>query len=166
MAAYENPTQSIRHTRVLLEIVFPLPRTYVWHAFTQKMSDWMPKDFYILSTSQKMVFQTRVGGQVYETGDRGESFTWFQVAALVPQKHVSLVGHLFPSWGGPGVSFITIDLTEAGSGCKFQLDDQVLGHIVQGTEVIWKIGWEELLSKHFSNYLKNDQSQGDKDLLL
>ncbi|CAM2070451.1 SRPBCC domain-containing protein [Sulfidibacter corallicola] len=151
----EDRPSVIRHATIELEVHFPSERGEVWNTLTNHMPRWIPKTYYSLPTSKRMVFERKIGGNVYEAGDHGSGLVWFQITAMIPDTHIAFKGYLFPAWGGPGVSFLTFDLSQTTSGCKLLLTDQAIGVITADTENTWRNGWKDLITNHLYPYLIN-----------
>jgi len=43
----------------------------VWKAFTGDVNLWWPKDFYVTESPQRIVFEVRPGGRLYEDLGKG-----------------------------------------------------------------------------------------------
>ncbi len=59
----ETPITSATH-RLSLEIA--KPHVAVWKAFTGDIHSWWPKDFYVTTSPQRIVFEVKPGGRLYE----------------------------------------------------------------------------------------------------
>jgi hypothetical protein len=63
-----SPLTSATH-RLSLEIA--KPQAAVWKAFTREIQSWWPKDFYATESPQRIVFEVKPGGRLYEDSGKG-----------------------------------------------------------------------------------------------
>ena len=63
-----------------------------------------------------MVFEGKVGGQMYEDYGSGQGLVWYQVITIKANEELELAGTLTPRFGGPGQSYATWLLTDKKDG--------------------------------------------------
>jgi uncharacterized protein YndB with AHSA1/START domain len=68
MAKKTGSITSATH-RLTLEIA--KPQAAVWKAFTDEVQSWWPKDFYATGSPQRMIFEIKPGGRLYEDSGNG-----------------------------------------------------------------------------------------------
>jgi hypothetical protein len=64
----ETPITSATY-RLTLDIA--KPHAAVWQGFTRDVQAWWPKDFYAGPSPQRMVFELKPGGRLYEDAGDG-----------------------------------------------------------------------------------------------
>lgn len=85
----ESPIGAATH-RLTLEI--ERPHATVWKSFTGEIQSWWPRDFYATRVPQRMVFEIKPGGRLYEDAGDGNGLVWYQIIALDAPHSISLAG--------------------------------------------------------------------------
>ena len=68
--------------------------------FTQDMASWWPAEHHILQAPLKeMVFDARVGGDIYDVGTDGSECRWGRVLAYDPPSRIVFGWKVSPQWG-------------------------------------------------------------------
>src|SRR4030095_5784962 len=95
--------------RLSLEIA--KPQAAVWKAFTAKIHSWWPKDFYVTESPQRIVFEVKPGGRLYEDSGKGNGLVWYHVIALNAPNSITLAGFIAPPFGGPATSLLNVSFS-------------------------------------------------------
>ena len=88
-------TQTSVHTDVVVKA--PLERAF--KVFTEEMASWWNPEHHILSGElEKMVFEPRVGGRIYDVGTDGSECIWARVLAFEPPHRLVFSWDISPRW--------------------------------------------------------------------
>jgi len=110
----------------MIHITFDIqaPRSYVWHCLLQKTSMWWTKDFFSSQHTKKMVFDSKIGGLLYEDFGHNEGVVWAEIVELKSPEHITLRGNLSAEYGGPNISFDRIEIETTGDEtCRFHFKE-------------------------------------------
>ena len=76
-------------TAVTQSIVVEAPVERAFAVFTEDMASWWPPEHHLLTGNlAAMVFEPRVGGDVYDVGEDGTRCRWARVLAYEPPRRV------------------------------------------------------------------------------
>jgi uncharacterized protein YndB with AHSA1/START domain len=76
-------------TSVTKSIVVNAPVERAFDVYTQQMQTWWPPDHHLLDAPlERMVFEPRVGGRIYDVGTDGSECQWSRVLAYEPPMRV------------------------------------------------------------------------------
>ena len=121
----EVPITSATH-RLSLDIARPQP--VVWKAFTDEIHSWWPKDFYATESPQRIVFEMKPGGRLYEDSGKGNGLVWYHVIALDAPNSVTMSGFIAPPFGGPATSLLNVSFSAKGkSATAMEVTDSTFG---------------------------------------
>ena len=91
-------TQQVE-TSVRKTITVAAPQQRAFDVFTQDMMSWWPTEHHILQSELvAMVFEPRVGGQIYDQGADGSECHWGRVLAYEPPQRVIFSWQVTPQW--------------------------------------------------------------------
>ena len=80
-------------------IVVDSPIERAFAVFTEDMESWWPKDHHILQAPlARMVFEPRVGGEIYDVGTDGSECHWARVLAYEPPRRVVFSWDISLQW--------------------------------------------------------------------
>lgn len=129
-------------------------RGTVWDALVNRTADWWPSDFHTSRETKAFRIEPFPGGRVYEDAGEGRGTLWFTVSMIEAPEVLRLSGVLFPGFGGPATSLVTIRLVGEGLHCRLELEDALFGAIGAnaGEEVL--SGWREIFEQHFKRYVE------------
>lgn len=86
-------------TSVNASIVVDAPVDDAFKVFTEDMASWWPAEHHILQAPLKeMVFEPRVGGDVYDVGTDGSECRWGRVLAYDPPSRVVFAWMVSTTW--------------------------------------------------------------------
>ena len=92
-------TMPATDTAVRESIVVDAPMERAFSVFTDGIVTWWPPEHHILEAElAEMVFEPRVGGQVYDRGVDGSECRWARVLAYEPPHRVVLSWDISPQW--------------------------------------------------------------------
>ncbi|MBC8089279.1 MAG: SRPBCC domain-containing protein [Phycisphaerae bacterium] len=151
---HSAPNQAAGLLTVQLEISIAAPASRVWHALTNDVNSWWPRDFLASVNPQTITLTAQLGGQLIERGEHGGGVVWYTVYALVPGKSIDLVGQLSPVFGGPAQSLLRLELTEQGQHTVFALTDAVVGNIGPRTAEMNESGWRAIFEHSFRPFVE------------
>ena len=78
-------TMQMTDTSVRTSIVVDVPQERAFSVFTEDMASWWPPDHHLLEGElAEMVFEPRVGGDIYDRGVDGSECHWAGVLAFDP----------------------------------------------------------------------------------
>jgi uncharacterized protein YndB with AHSA1/START domain len=80
-------------------IVVDAPIERAFAVFTEDMESWWPKEHHILQAPlARMVFEPRVGGEIYDIGADGSECHWARVLAYEPPHRVVFSWNISLQW--------------------------------------------------------------------
>ncbi len=86
-------------TAVTTSTVVDAPVERAFAVFTEDIGSWWPKDHHILQAPlARMVFEPRVGGEVYDVGTDGSECHWARVLAYEPPNRVAFSWNISLQW--------------------------------------------------------------------
>ncbi|HEV3328848.1 MAG TPA: SRPBCC family protein [Acidimicrobiales bacterium] len=86
-------------TSVALDIIVDAAQRTAFETFTTGIGSWWPPEHHILEgTLDKMVFEPKVGGHVYDVATDGSECRWSRVLAYEPPARVVFSWDISPSW--------------------------------------------------------------------
>jgi uncharacterized protein YndB with AHSA1/START domain len=138
----ETPITSATH-RLTLEIAKPHPA--VWKAFTANIHSWWPKDFYVTESPQRIVFEVKPGGRLYEDSGKGNGLVWYHVIAVDAPNSITMSGFIAPPFGGPATSLLNVSFSAKGkSATAMEVTDSTFGCLgdTSATEEGWRLLFE------------------------
>jgi uncharacterized protein YndB with AHSA1/START domain len=137
--------------RLTLEIA--KPHAAVWQAFTDEIHSWWPKDFFATETPQRMVFEVKPGGRLYEDAGDGNGLVWYHVIALDAPHSISLAGFVAPPFGGPATSLLRVMFSAQGkSATVMEVTDSTFGCL--GDLATTAEGWRQLFENGFKTWIE------------
>ncbi len=151
MATHGAKIMETRAIQIELEIPIEASRERVWDALTNEVNDWWLPDFRVSGKPERVVFEPRVGGGLYEDAGNGAGLLWFTVVSLKPQESMHLVGQICPPFGGPATAMLYLVLEERGSETLLKITNALVGHVsddaVDSIESGWRYLYEQGLKK-------------------
>lgn len=146
----ESPLAAATH-RLTLEI--GKPHATVWKSFATEVHSWWPRDFYATPAPQRMRFELKPGGRLYEDAGNGNGLVWYQVIALDAPHSISLAGFVAPPFGGPATSLLRIEFSAQGkSNTIMAVTDSVFGCL--GDSAATADGWRMLFEGGFKAWVE------------
>ena len=86
-------------TRVQREIVVDVPSDRAFRVFTEQFDRIKPRDHNLLPVPiAETVFETHVGGHVYDRGEDGSECRWARVLAFDPPERFVISWDIGPTW--------------------------------------------------------------------
>jgi uncharacterized protein YndB with AHSA1/START domain len=136
------PITSATH-RLSLEIT--RPHAAVWKAFTGEIHSWWPKDFYATESPQRIVFEVKPGGRLYEDSGKGNGLVWYHVIAVDAPNSITMSGFIAPPFGGPATSLLNVTFSPKGKAATaMEVTDSTFGCLrdTSATEDGWRLLFE------------------------
>jgi hypothetical protein len=156
MAKKTGSITSATH-RLTLEIA--KPQAVAWKAFTDDIQSWWPKDFYATDSPQRMIFEVKPGGRLYEDSGNGNGLVWYQVIALNAPNSITMSGFIAPPFGGPATSLLNISFSvKDKSATIMEVTDSTFGCLEEATTLE---GWRLLFEDGFKAWI--ERKKGKKD---
>jgi uncharacterized protein YndB with AHSA1/START domain len=148
-----TPITSATH-RLSLEIAKPHPA--VWKAFTEDIHSWWPKDFYVTESPQRIVFEVKPGGRLYEDSGKGNGLVWYHVIALDAPNSITMSGFIAPPFGGPATSLLRVAFSAQGkSATVMEVTDSTFGCL--GDPGSTAEGWRMLFEDGFKAWIERSR---------
>jgi uncharacterized protein YndB with AHSA1/START domain len=86
-------------TSVRTSITVEAPIDQAFSVFTEGIGSWWPPEYNLLEVDiAKRVFETHVGGQVYDVGTDGSECHWARVLAFEPPERFIISWDISPQW--------------------------------------------------------------------
>jgi uncharacterized protein YndB with AHSA1/START domain len=143
------PVTSATH-RLSLEIA--RPHAAVWKAFTTEINSWWPRDFFATAAPQRMIFEVRPGGRLYEDAGHGNGLVWYHVSALDAPYSVLLTGFIAPPFGGPATSLLRVSFSPKGkSATTMEIEDSTFGCLGDADTAA---GWRLIFEGGFKTWIE------------
>jgi len=126
----------------------------VWDALTLNLDKWWTSEFFANPDSTKMVFEPYPGGRLFESGDNNNGILWYTVIRIDDYKKLDMTGYLFPEFGGPSVSYLSIELHAEENTTLVKVTDVHTGAYGEKTPDYLREGWEMIFGQSFKNYVE------------
>jgi uncharacterized protein YndB with AHSA1/START domain len=92
-------TMQTTETSVRTSIIVDAPVERAFSVFTVDMGSWWPPEHHLLQADlERMVFEPRVGGHVYDVGVDGSECRWARVLAYEPPDRIVFSWDIGPDW--------------------------------------------------------------------
>jgi hypothetical protein len=141
--------------RLTLEIA--QPHAAVWKSFTSEIDSWWPRDFRATEPPQRMVFEVKPGGRLYEDAGAGNGLLWYHVIGLDAPHSISLAGFVAPPFGGPAASLLRIAFSaQRASATVMEVTDSTFGCL--GDPASTAEGWRLLFEDGFKSWIERRQA--------
>jgi uncharacterized protein YndB with AHSA1/START domain len=89
------PTETSVRTSIIVEALID----QAFSVFTKGLGSWWPPEYNILEVDiAERVFETHVGGRVYDIGTDGSECHWARVLAFEPPNRLVITWDLSPQW--------------------------------------------------------------------
>jgi uncharacterized protein YndB with AHSA1/START domain len=148
------PITSATH-RLTLEIA--RPQLAVWKAFTDEVQSWWPKDFYATDSPQRMIFEVKPGGRLYEDSGNGNGLVWYHVIALNAPNSITMSGFIAPPFGGPATTLLNVTFSAKDkSATIMEVTDSTFGCLEEATTLE---GWRQLFEDGFKTWIERTERQ-------
>jgi uncharacterized protein YndB with AHSA1/START domain len=86
-------------TSVRTDTVVNAPIERAFKVFTEEMASWWNPDHHIIAGElEKMIFEPRVGGRIYDVATDGNECTWARVLAFEPPQRLVFSWDISPRW--------------------------------------------------------------------
>jgi uncharacterized protein YndB with AHSA1/START domain len=85
-------------TSVRTEVVVRAPVERAFTVFTEEMASWWDPDHHLVAELERMVFEPRVGGRIYDVATDGSECTWARVLAFEPPHRLVFSWDISPRW--------------------------------------------------------------------
>jgi uncharacterized protein YndB with AHSA1/START domain len=118
----------------------------VWTALTTGIGEWWPKHFFSGDGAKKFVCEAKVGGRLFEDWGKKAGAMWGSVAVYQPPSKMVWALHMYPGFGGPGTSYVTLTLTSNKGTTTVTLHDTGLCLDIGRVAESLKSGWAEWLA--------------------
>lgn len=146
----ESAITSATH-RLSLEIA--KPPAAVWKAFTREIHLWWPKDFYVTESPQRIVFEVKPGGRLYEDSGKGNGLVWYHVIAVDAPNSITMSGFIAPPFGGPATSLLNVSFSAKGkTATAMEVTDSTFGCL--GDTAATQEGWRLLFEGGFKKWVE------------
>lgn len=147
-------SKSISITNLNLEIPIEADIHSVWEALTEQTGEWWPKGFYTSNETKNFILEAKLGGLMYEDAGKEEGIVWAIVISINSPLKIQLKGHLSPQFGGPAISFVSIELEEKNDNTLLKLEDSVFGYISADLKNTLTNNWRSIFGEGLKNHLE------------
>jgi hypothetical protein len=149
----KSPKASITAATHRLTLDIAKPHAAVWQGFTRDVHAWWPKDFYAGPSPQRMVFELKPGGRLYEDAGDGNGLVWYHVIALDAPNSITLSGFIAPPFGGPAASLLHVSFfAKSKSATVMDVTDSSFGCV--GDPKTTAEGWRSLFDAGFKAWIE------------
>ena len=149
----KTPVKSITSATHRLSLEIARPHLAVWKAFSGDIHSWWPKDFYATQSPQRIVFEVKPGGRLYEDSGKGNGLVWYQVIALDAPNSITMSGFIAPPFGGPAASLLNVSFSaRSKSATAMEVTDSTFGCL--GDASATAEGWRLLFEDGFKAWIE------------
>ena len=124
--------------------------------FTERIGDWWPVEHYSRTVDEgnldvkveRMVFEPREGGRIYEVASDGTEGDWATILAYEPPERVVLAWK--PNDEDHPPTEVEIRFTADGTGTRVDLEHrgwETIGDRAEGSRGSYSAGWDEVLDR-------------------
>jgi len=152
-------TTQCRSATLELEIAIEAAPAQVWKAFTNEIDEWWLPDFRVTGSPRGVVFESQVGGRVYEDQGDGQGLLWFHVLSLAEPASMHLAGQICPPFGGPATTQLYVTLEESASGTLLKITNALVGNIDESTVETTREGWRMLFEQGLRQWVEKGRKQ-------
>src|SRR5262249_30729754 len=99
------------------------------------------------SPESRLVVEPFPGGRMYEDRGAGKGYLWAHVVQIVPPTTFDFACDLFPDWGGPARSHVSMQLADVGGRTRLSLTDSIFGCVPSTLEKALDGGWKMLIGQ-------------------
>lgn len=148
--------KTISVSDIKIEVTVPVNAAHSWEYFFNQVNGWWPKEFFTSTKTRRFMFETYVGGKVYEDFGEGDGLVWAHVIGNDYLHSLEMKGFLTRRFGGPAITFEKFSFEENQEGSTniiYTMD--ILGNVDKKTRSSLHEGWQKLLGEHFITYCKN-----------
>ena len=86
-------------TALQVDITVDVPADHAFRIFTERFDEIKPREHNLLDVPiERTVFETEVGGNVYDVGTDGSTCAWARVLAFEPPHRVLISWDISPQW--------------------------------------------------------------------
>jgi uncharacterized protein YndB with AHSA1/START domain len=129
-------------------ITVPWTPDAAFRRFTDQISEWWPLASHSVGgkRAERVVFERRVGGRIYEVVRGGEEHTWGTVTRWEPPRRVDFTWH--PGMKPETSQQIELQFLAAGEGTRVELTHtgwERLGDLARRARKGYPIGWAYVL---------------------
>ncbi len=147
--------QSLSTANVQFETTIKATKENVWHCLINETNMWWTKDFYTNAKTKGFYIEGRIGGKAYEDYGDGQGLIWAEVIGVDAPNAIHLKGMLAPDFGGPAISYLSIQLTTSEAGTVFNLSDTLFGAVNENTANQISAGWKMIYAEAFKNFVES-----------
>jgi hypothetical protein len=142
----ETVKRRLAPLRKNVEVTWP-PET-AFRRFTAEMATWWPLRSHSVAgeRARSVVFESHVGGRIYEIADDGSTCTWGTVLAWEPPDRVEFTFH--PGRGEDVAQNVEVRFVRVGTGTRLELTHtgwERLGRKARLARPGFNVGWSYVL---------------------
>lgn len=141
--------------RVEAEVVVSAGPERAWDAFVKEAAAWWPKEMLALGAKATLRLEPHVGGRLFEEIPDGDSILWGTVATLRRPKRVEFACDLFPAFGGPTRSHVSVTFEAVTGGTRVRLSDDLFGRVTDTLRKNLREGWTLLLTGAYKAHVES-----------
>ena len=138
------------------EITVPVPPSRAFEVFTADIARWWPVASHSVSSAtgdrpQDVVFETHVGGHIYEALPDGTQSIWGRVTECTPGSRLAFTWH--PGRPSDQGTRVTIDFAATGSGATRVTLVHAGWEALGDADEIWpgyQTGWDHVLGTAYA----------------
>jgi uncharacterized protein YndB with AHSA1/START domain len=104
------------------------------------------------------VIEPRVGGRLFEDRGEGNGLLWGTVVTIDPPHLLEFTADVFPRWGGPLRSQVSVRLTAVEDRTRLTLVDALIGRLADATASSLDAGWKKLFGHMLRDYAESAAS--------
>ncbi|MEO9483977.1 MAG: hypothetical protein ABJG47_11045 [Ekhidna sp.] len=147
--------KTLSSATIQFEITLQADVDSVWNNLVNQTTKWWSKDFYTNTKTKGFHIEGRIGGKAYEDFGDGEGLIWSEVIGVDAPNSIQMKGLLAPEFGGPAISYISINLKSNGSETVFKFSDTLFGALGEATADQIESGWKMIYGEAFKNYIES-----------
>lgn len=124
-----------------------------FEVFTRETATWWPLETHALHPGEvaDVVWEERIGGEVYEISTNGERSHWATITAWDPPSRLALAWHVNPE--APAPTDVEVTFTPEPGGTRIELEHrgwERLGADAEQVRANYDEGWEMVLGRYLA----------------
>jgi uncharacterized protein YndB with AHSA1/START domain len=155
-------THTTTDLTVRKQVRVPVPLDEAFALFTTRIATWWPTETHAPHDDVvDLVFEPRVGGELYEVRAGGQRERWATVVAYEPPDRVVLEWHV--STPAPPYTEIEVRFSPEGEGTRVELEHRGWERLLErGVEraASYDAGWDVVLSRFVDRFQKSTSIWG------
>lgn len=142
-----------------VQVTVPVNSAHAWEFLFNQIDAWFDKEYHTSPQTKRFVFETYLGGRVYEDFGEGDGLIWANVIGCDYLHTIDMRGYLARRFGGPATTLERFVFENVDAGCQVTYEMDLLGDVNDKTVAQLKEGWEDILQKKYKTYCEQRKNK-------